>query len=57
MKEPEGRLARWALKLQAYDYELIHRPGVSHQNANGLSRLPTINLVLSQLEELYKKLK
>ena len=57
MKEPEGRLARWALKLQAYDYEIIHRPGVSHQNADGLSRLPTINLVLSQSEELYKKLK
>ena len=57
MKEPEGRLSCWAIKLQAYDYKIIHRPGVSHQNANGLSRLPTINLVLSQSEELYKKLK
>ena len=57
MKEPEGRLARWALKLQAYDYKIIHRPGVSHQNANGLSRLPTKNLLLSQSEKLYKNLK
>ena len=45
MKEPEGRLAFWALKLQAYDYEIIHRPGVSHCNAYGLSKFPTINLV------------
>ena len=31
LKEPEGRLACWALKLQAYDYSILHRPGNKHQ--------------------------
>ena len=30
LKETEGRLARWALKLQAHDYKIIHRPGSCH---------------------------
>ena len=29
---------RWALALQAYKYEVVYRPGVLHQNADGLSR-------------------
>ena len=33
-----GRLMRWALALQTYDFEIVHRPGISHQNADGLSR-------------------
>ena len=33
-----GRLMRWALTLQAYKYEVVYRPGVLHQNADGLSR-------------------
>ena len=35
LKEPEGRLACWALKLQAYDYSISHWPGNKHQNAEG----------------------
>ena len=30
LKEPEGCLARWALKLQAFDYEIIHKAGDKH---------------------------
>ena len=37
LKEPEGQLARWVLKLQAYNFEILHRPGTSHQNADKLS--------------------
>ena len=33
-----GRLMRWALALQTYDFEITHRTGVAHQNADGLSR-------------------
>ena len=35
-----GQHARWALALQEYDFEIVHRPGVTHQNADGLSRMP-----------------
>ena len=33
-----GRLMRWALALQAFDMDIKYRPGIHHQNADGLSR-------------------
>ena len=33
-----GRLLRWALALQAYFFDVQHRAGVNHSNADGLSR-------------------
>ena len=38
LKMPCGRLARWALLLQQYDFDIIHRAGVSNGNADALSR-------------------
>ena len=35
-----ARLAHWYMILSAYSYDLIHREGKMHQNADGLSRLP-----------------
>ena len=33
-------MARWIEKLQEYVFEVQHRPGKKHQNADSLSRLP-----------------
>ena len=40
MKEPEGQVARWLEKLQEYNFEIVHRKGLRHINADALSRLP-----------------
>lgn len=37
-----GQLARWALKLQGYDFEILYRPGKQNANADALSRLKRI---------------
>ena len=39
-RNPEGQIARWLQKLQTYQFEVAHRPGVSHKNADTLSRRP-----------------
>ena len=36
----EGQLARWQEQLAQFDFQIVHRPGGKHSNADGLSRLP-----------------
>jgi hypothetical protein len=38
-----GKLAQWALILQEYDFQVVHRPGVANLNVDGLSRNPCTN--------------
>ena len=38
----EGRLCRWALALQEFDFTIKYRRGSSNANADALSRVPTI---------------
>ncbi|KAE8990706.1 hypothetical protein PR001_g21421 [Phytophthora rubi] len=40
LKEWTGRLHRWALQLQEYDFEIIYRAGTSNVVADALSRAP-----------------
>eukprot|EP00794_Sanderia_malayensis_P015652 gene15652-biopygen13346 len=37
--EPKGRVARWIMDLQEFQFTVKHRPGASNQNADALSRL------------------
>lgn len=39
LKNPTGRLVRWALELLEYDYEVVRRKGALHQVPNALSRM------------------
>ena len=39
-KEPVGQVARWIERLAEYDFDILHRPGIKHGNADALSRYP-----------------
>ncbi|XP_064467809.1 uncharacterized protein LOC135378652 [Ornithodoros turicata] len=40
LKNPAGRLARWSLTLQRYDFSIEYRRGTSNKVADALSRAP-----------------
>ena len=39
-KNPRGQVARWLERLSDFDFEVQHRSGRLHNNADGLSRFP-----------------
>ncbi|XP_050710863.1 protein NYNRIN-like isoform X1 [Eriocheir sinensis] len=42
LKNPEGQLARWIGKLEQHYYTIVHRSGLTHGNADSLSRRPCL---------------
>ena len=51
LRDPRGRLARWGLRLQEFDFDIQYRPGSSHALADGPSRLSTAGLDKSHLND------
>ena len=41
-RDLNGQYARWQMMLQEFDFEVVHRAGLKHQNADVLSRFPQI---------------
>ena len=39
-KDPYGQLTRWLEQFQEFNFEIVHRRGIKHQNADALSRRP-----------------
>jgi hypothetical protein len=42
-KEPDGQIARWLQQLASFNFQIQHRPGKRHGNADRLSRMNTQN--------------
>ena len=51
IKEPTGKLARWALRLQEFDIDISYRPGKANQNADCLSRIPVPDVDIQNSSE------
>ncbi|XP_071051474.1 uncharacterized protein [Onthophagus taurus] len=54
LRDPVGRLARWAVRLQQYDFRIIHRRGKDNVVPDALSRaVPIVDCV--QIEQIQDK--
>lgn len=51
-KDVTGRVARWALKLGEYDYQIKHKSGKLHVVPDCLSRNPHRDITITEEEEL-----
>ena len=45
IKDPHGRIGRWIMEMQQYDFAIDHRPGQLHVVPDALSRAPIVRAV------------
>ena len=41
-KQPKGRISRWILKLQEYDFDIVFKAGRVNSNADAVSTIPEL---------------
>ena len=49
--EPKGRITRWLMDLQEFDFEVKHRAGRVHNNADALSQLGPAPELIRKLQQ------
>lgn len=49
-KDPHGRRARWQANLQRFDFDIVHKKGTLHKDADALSRLVNVDVDIDKVE-------
>ena len=52
-KEPVGQVDRWIERIAKNDFEIVHRPGQRHANADALSRYPHLVFSITISEQWF----
>jgi hypothetical protein len=55
-KMPRGRIARWILTVQSYQFTIVHRKGILNGDADALSRLPEEDIAAVQNNQSIEEL-
>ena len=52
LKDIGGRLSRWMIFLQQFNFQFEYKPGKSHGNADAMSRRPSNENVVATVHQL-----
>ena len=48
LNDPSARLSRWSILLQQFSFDIKHRKGIEHSNADALSRPVLLNAIIAR---------